>query len=360
MIEDKISQAKARLLLEYPLFGSIATKIELLQNDNLQNFKTNGIKLEYNSDFLANLEPKQLMSVLANSAMHISLKYELRGQNRSNWLWQLAFDYAINDMLLSSNFEPFEGINYQKRFDGMYAEQIYAILADEILRDDLEPNEGEDRQDSSTQNDSLQDEQLFGEMAKSILDDELKKGEKLEFLSRFFSLKSHSNINWRDELKAALTKDSKDNYTLLPPNKKLLYSDIYLPSCISQKFYFTIAIDSSGSIDEVLLGEFVSEINYILSHLTNYEMDLLVCDSKVHLHQKYYSGDNFEVAVVGGGATDFRAVFEFIEKEIFNTSLLIYFSDLDGIFPKNAPNYEVLWVSKSDTKPPFGDLLSLV
>ena len=50
-LQEKISQAKAKLLVEYPLFGTIASKIELTQNDDIQAFKSDGVSLEYNSDF---------------------------------------------------------------------------------------------------------------------------------------------------------------------------------------------------------------------------------------------------------------------------------------------------------------------
>ncbi|MDX9813538.1 MAG: VWA-like domain-containing protein [Sulfurimonas sp.] len=356
----KVSKAKAKLLLEYPFFGSLASKIEIVQNDDLQSFKTDGIKLEINSDFLDSLSTDELMSVLANGAMHITLEFTNRQQNRSSWLWQLAFDYAINDMLLSSGFVEFETQNYQKRFTGMYAEQIYALLRDEILRDELE-YEGEDSKDTKVDEpqDDLADERLFGEEAKLMLDDELAKGEKLEYLERFFKLQKPLEINWRDELKSAITRDSKDNYTLLPPNKKFLYADIYLPSCVSEKFKLVVAIDSSGSIDEQLLGEFVSELNYLVLFLPNYELDVIVCDDRVRSHQKFYSGDSIEVSVSGGGATDFRAVFEFIDTHIDDVNLLLYFSDLDGVFPKYPPNYEVKWVSKNQKDTPFGEVIAL-
>ena len=94
-IENKISQAKAKLLVEYPLFGTIASKLQLIQNDDIQSFKSNGTTLEYNSDFLQKIELSEMESVLANGAMHASLKHEQRKSGRTSWLWQMATDYAI-------------------------------------------------------------------------------------------------------------------------------------------------------------------------------------------------------------------------------------------------------------------------
>ena len=48
-----------------------------------------------------------------------------------------------------------------------------------------------------------------------------------------------------------------------------------------------------------------------------------------------------------------------IEKELFDTTLLLYFSDLDGIFPKYKPLYTVKWVSSKDVNPAFGEVILL-
>ena len=85
-LDVKISQAKAKLLVDYPLFGTIASKIELVLNDDIQAFKSDGIKLEYNSDFIESLSISEMEFVFANGAMHASLAHESRKNNRSGWL----------------------------------------------------------------------------------------------------------------------------------------------------------------------------------------------------------------------------------------------------------------------------------
>lgn len=361
MLNEKISQAKSRLLLKYPFFGTLASKVELIVNDDIANFKSNGIKLEYNQDYLQNLDIPQMEFVFANAAMHSSLSYENRKNNRSSWLWQLATDYAVNDMLVENNLTMPDGANYSKRFSGMYAEEIYAHLKEDILRDELEyeADEINDVKRDEANQYSILEEQLFDEFAKFLLEEELQSGEKIECIERFFKLKKDGKINWRDELKSALERFHKDNYTLMPPSKKLLYKDIYLPSCISDRFKIVVAVDSSGSIDEVLLSEFIGELNYLTTTIQNYEITLLVCDDKIRSHQIFYSGDEVEVYVKGGGATDFRAVFEFIEQNMDDVKILLYFSDLKGVFPSYEPNYEVKWISKNIVDIPFGNIILL-
>ena len=67
-IDSKISQAKAKLLVDYPYFGTIASRLELVLNDDIQASKSDGTKLEYNSDFFNELTLSEMEFVFANGA----------------------------------------------------------------------------------------------------------------------------------------------------------------------------------------------------------------------------------------------------------------------------------------------------
>ncbi len=378
-IDSKISQAKAKLLVDYPLFGTIASKLELVLNDDIQAFKSDGIKLEYNSDFIQNISVSEMEFIFANGAMHASLAHESRRNDRSGWLWQMATDMAINDMLVQNGMDRPHEAQYRERFTGMYAEEIYAELKADILReednleydaddsDDVQNNQNNNSSNESNQgsenqelqSEIIQAEQLFEEFAKATLSAEEKAGALPLHVERFFTLHVDSKIDWREELKYAIDRFYKDDYTLMPPNKKFLYAGIYLPSSTSQRFKLVVAVDSSGSIDEELLNTFLSELNFLMSTINNYEIDLLVCDDKIRSHKTFYNGDILEVEIKGGGGTDFRPVFNFIDDNLQDTKLLLYFSDLDGTFAKDEPNYDVKWVSKNSVEIPFGEIIVL-
>lgn len=378
-LSKKISQAKARLLVDYPYFGTLASKLELVVNDDIEAFKSDGVKLEYNSDYLEGLELGEMEFVFANGAMHASLAHEQRKNNRSGWLWQMATDYAINDMLVENGLELPERALYRVRFKGLYAEEIYAELKDNILRedegleyeadnaDDVNPDESS-KPDSELQNkeqtqeefqEDILKEQLLAEEAISLLESEFNKGEAPRSIERFFTLNGTGKINWRDELKAAIDRFYKDDYVLIPPNKKFLQMNLYIPSCTSQRFKLVVAVDSSGSVDEELLNEFLSELSFLMNTIPNYQIELLVCDEKIHSHDTFYNGDILEVDLKGSGATDFRPVFDFIECELEDTKLLLYFTDLDGVFPKKMPSYEVKWITPKYSEVPFGEIIEL-
>lgn len=365
LLEKKISQAKAKLLVDYPLFGTIASRLELIKNDDIEAFKSDGTTLEYSSDFFQNLTTCEMQFVFANGAMHASLAHENRKNGRSGWLWQLSTDYAINDMLVQNGMSRPYQTHYSKRFEGLYAEEIYAELKDDILRDELE-YEGDDSSDTQPENKNQKNdkkidlnEQLFQEFAKATIDSKTATDEMPLGMQRFFTIKDDAKIDWRKELRVAIDKFHKDDYTLMPPNKKFLHLGIYLPSSSSQKVKFAVAIDSSGSVDESLLSDFLSELNFLMNTISSYEITLFVCDDRIRSKQIFYSGDILEVKILGGGGTDFRPVFESIDKEIQDINLLLYFSDLEGTFPKESPSYDVKWITPKERDIPFGEMIVL-
>ena len=375
LLVQKTSQAKAKLLVDYPYFGTLASKVELVLNDDLESFKSDGKVLEYRKEYLNSLELNELAFIFANAAMHKSLAHENRQNGRSGWLWQMATDMAINDMLVENGLELPYGAQYRVRFKGMYAEEIYAELKSDILREDddleyqaddagdVEPNEKREKEKSPTEEISIEEEilreQLAAEEAITLLESEFKKGEAPTHIDRFFKLDFLGKIDWRDELKSALDRYFKDDYLLIPPNKKFLSQGIYLPSTTSQTFRLVIAIDSSGSVEETLLSEFLSEVNFLMSLVSHYQIELLVCDEKIHSHRTFYSGESLEVDIKGGSGTSFRPVFEFIESEFDDVKLLLYFTDLKGKFPFDEPNYNVKWISQKEEEVPFGEVIVL-
>jgi predicted metal-dependent peptidase len=138
----------------------------------------------------------------------------------------------------------------------------------------------------------------------------------------------------------------------MPPSKKLLYMGTYLPSLYSEQLRLTIAIDSSGSVDEALLAAFMGEIESLMLTFPDYEIEVIVCDAKIHAVQSYHSGERLAYELRGGGATDFRPVFDHLKNS--DTQLLLYFTDAEGRFPDQEPLYEVVWVLAEERDTPFG------
>ena len=121
---------------------------------------------------------------------------------------------------------------------------------------------------------------------------------------------------------------------------------------------FVIAIDTSGSCSGALVRTFVERTYSILRNQTAFgdkmNIHLIQCDNAIRSATKVTSlsqlqkyEDSFWVR--GGGGTDFRPVFDYVELlldkgEFEDLRGMIYFTDGYGIFPSHAPDYDVAFV----------------
>ena len=382
-VEQKIAKAKTRLVVKHPYFGMLASRLKCEAAD-MEAFLSDGRTLQYNEAYFAEEPVETIEFALANSVMHHVLSHENRRVSRQGWLWQLATDYAINSILKENGFAIPERANYDDRFSGMYAEEIYAQLKDEIRNEDYNDDESNeegfneqnknrikeqaprDGDDKKEQKFPLPPAELDPETEQEwarAMEEALKKvqerGEIPGGIERLFEIDNEKSVDWRSELYHAINRYLKSDYTFARPNKKAICNGIYLPSTYSERLDLAVAIDSSGSVDEELLGRFISELESLLLSFLDVAIDLLICDARVQGVYRFLSGEPLEFSVKGGGGTDFRPAFDYIESQGLHPSLLIYFTDAKGSFPDTAPSYETIWVVSEAYEVPFGRVVVL-
>ncbi len=392
---EKIQKAKARLMLDHPYFGTVASSLKLEKNNEILTFSSNGEIMRYNSEYLDRLSVTEVEFVMANGAMHAVLQHQDRTAGRTKWLWQTATDYVVNGMLVKNGMQPPVYANYEPKFEGMYAEEVYEMLRAEMMdsqesmaqeeqqvtdTDDTTAeslhmqkewtptsdtdNKGQDntsneKQESNSTPDLEELSEELREHFEQIFQKNKRQGtlpKDLKFLvPEYFS----HTIDWREFLYGYIASHAKSTYSFTPPNMKYLYRGIYLPSLSSDLLRIIVAIDTSGSVDETLLGTFLGEVSSMMQQYPNYEIDLITADAKIQSHKVFLPGEALEYEVGGGGGTDFRPVFEFIDQEINYPTLLLYFTDGEGTFPNEEAPYDVLWVMPKVIEVPFGEVVSL-
>jgi predicted metal-dependent peptidase len=352
-LQDKIQKAKSRLMLEHPYFGTIASSLSIELDEDIESFASDGERLRYNDDYFDSVGADGIEFALANGAMHKVLGHQSRIGERYEWLWQLATDYTINSILLHNGLALPPNANFQDRFDSMYAEEIYEILHLEIPQEEQdqaqETYQSKKEQNSSHNDDDELLEQIFQKMkAQGRLPKDIEY-----LLPEYFS----NQIEWRDILYRYIASYAKDSFSFMPPNMKYLYRGIYLPSLSSDLLRIVIAIDSSGSVDDRLLSIFIAEVESIVQQYINFEIDIIVADSKIQSHRVFLSGEILEYTIKGRGGTDFGVVFEYIDEQIDYPSMLLYFTDGYGTFPIQEPHYDTLWIMPHEIEVPFGEVL---
>lgn len=357
-IESRINRAKANLVVDQPYFGTIVSYFSSKQNDDIEKYKSTLGVFEYNDTYINSLSEDELSFVLTSVAMHQALSHELRRENRMPWLWELSKDYAINALLVNNGFEPPDSVNYDFRFDDMSAEAIYTILENEI--DDN--SDVHHTKDIKYEPQKYEEEQYleFEDVSAQLLNRAKLIGDMPLGIDILVPRIKESKINWRDELYECIESAVKFDYSLLPPNKRFQYLGVALPSLSSNVVKIVVAIDSSGSVDGSMLSAFLSEVESIMNSFENFEIDLIVADAKVHEHHIITPGDELSYTLKGGGGTNFENTFKYIDENIDDVTLLLYFTDGMGNSPKDEPNYECVWaMSENEISVPFGRVVLL-
>ena len=130
---------------------------------------------------------------------------------------------------------------------------------------------------------------------------------------------------------------------------------------------FVIALDTSGSVQGELVQKFIEKTYNILMQTESFfkkiNLHIIQCDAQIQEDVKITSRQEFDeyienMNLLGFGGTDFRPVFTYVEqlrkeKEFTNLKGLIYFTDGDGTFPQQMPDYPTAFVFvDNDDEPP--------
>jgi predicted metal-dependent peptidase len=166
-------------------------------------------------------------------------------------------------------------------------------------------------------------------------------------------------IPWQHILRKFVAMSIKAGHKMSWKRPNRRYESTQKGKLPARKVALTIAIDTSGSIGDEDLNDFISEIKSIQQCYKS-DVTILECDADVQKKYKLTPFSKVDTKFKGRGGTDFKPIFDYIKKECIKTDVLIYFTDMYGDFPTKAPNYPTLWVSTSDiVNAPFGTVLSI-
>jgi predicted metal-dependent peptidase len=173
-------------------------------------------------------------------------------------------------------------------------------------------------------------------------------------------------MNWKQIITKYVRSILPYDNSFTKPNKKFLANNLILPGTIKESIDIVIALDTSGSISDDELRQFLSEMKGIAKSHSNVKMTIIQADSEIHKvsdinTQSISELVNFEIK--GRGGTAHEPVFEYIKKKIVQCKLLIAFtdgySDIDSL---DKPNYDVIWGLTSngtDKQMKFGKVVRL-
>jgi predicted metal-dependent peptidase len=171
-------------------------------------------------------------------------------------------------------------------------------------------------------------------------------------------------VNWRVLLQDFVNTAARTDYSWIHPNPRYISQGIYLPGLYAQTMgSIVVALDTSGSVSQDQLTQFSAEISAMLETYDT-TLEVIYADTKVRSQETFTRADlPLTLSPKGGGGTDFRPVFDLVEKQGMAPCYLVYLTDLCcDRFPDRSPAYPVLWVNTERFRwkdPPFGRVVDM-
>lgn len=184
-------------------------------------------------------------------------------------------------------------------------------------------------------------------------------------LESFVKTVLEPRVSWQEHIVSLFArKIGSGGYDWKRPDRRLIVRDIYAPGR-SGFGCNTIVVggDSSGSVNDLTIAMFFGELAGMLEDLRPKRIVVMWCDHQVHRVDEIEDAcdiiDCRRKGVPGRGGTSFIPVFEEIAAMGLQPDALIYLTDMDGCFPKHAPDYPVIWGSIRGKEAPFGDVVEI-
>jgi predicted metal-dependent peptidase len=189
-------------------------------------------------------------------------------------------------------------------------------------------------------------------------------GDMPGWMSRIFSNLSEPKVNWRKELYDLHTSMRPVDYSFAKLKRPYVFFGAGCPTVsVPGLGQIAMFIDTSGSITAEMLTDAASELHSIWKTLRPECIHIAYVDAEVANTQCIGPDDEFTLEPKGGGGTDFRPAFDWVEKEALDIGMGIYFTDGYGSFPDKEPPYPVIWLVLAGGAPdesfPFGRVLRL-
>ena len=395
-IETKLSAARTRLILDRPFLGALVLRLPMTATrpERCKTIGTDVRALYYNPEYISNLSLEQTQFVLAHEALHCALSHFARRQHRVKHRWDIACDLAINPLLIKDGLKPPPGVLLKSGFEGMMAEEIYPYIEDD-MQDETHDEHFYDQENRSSGSSSGsqpldQDQeqgggagaagsegesQSSGEGPRPLSETEqeqlavqwrqrlagaaqqaMQAGKLGGAMARLVDYLLQPQMPWRSVLAHYMSSIARDDYSYSRPSSRRGDPAIY-PSLRSGQVNVMVALDTSGSISDDDMREFISEIDAIKSQVRA-RVTLQACDAKLVEGGPwiYEPWEEFQLPkkFVGGGGTEFAPIFEWVDQSDEQPDLLIYFTDARGPMPGQQPHYPVIWLVKGKQSVPWG------
>lgn len=372
--KDEVQEAvNTKLWIKHSFLAAMSARVgtEFVEEDIEQIGWTDGKTISVNWKYISESEKYQDMSVdnlifvICHEIGHLlNLTVDRRG-GRHHKFWNFATDYSINsdlinncdghgkpkpigemyysDKLITPENPKGQAWLYDEKYRNMTCEQIYEKLIEEFKKD----HGGKTPEQVEQEMSDAVDEWLKNHCQGGQLDDHIPQdsmdetdkgrvkaqveavqkqmggqqaGKADSFLERAFEfLFQEPPFDWRGFLNNYLKAFLKSDFTWKKPSRRSWGGGYILPGSNTDKHIkLGIAIDTSGSVGDKEVHEFLAHIAKIMHSFKSFDIDVWCFSTKVHEETlKNYTKTsqdqikNYELASLGG--TEIKSNFRWIE-----------------------------------------------
>lgn len=374
-----IAKARAGLIIDRPFFASLLLPMPISESEEISTFATDGDSIIYNAEFADSLTLEEMTFVLAHETLHCVFDHMGNRGSRCPNKWNIAADYIINDILVNEKIGKMPKMGLYDpalvvKGNG-HTEGVYKLLPDSASKKkpgtsggsldsvlDAGSDMGTKPVDAATLAQKASDMKVRVIQAKNAAK---MQGKLSSGLERLVSEIVKPVVDWREVLRRFVSERAKIDYSFARPKRRFLGEDLYLPSLTGEKMgSLTVAVDCSGSVDDILLAKFAAEINAIKQDAHPSRIEVIYFDSKVLRPAEIFEAEQDVIlSPIGGGGTAFSPVFKYINAQSEAPVAVVFLTDLCCNDFGPTPEYPVLWAvleGNKNLEAPFGEIVEVV
>jgi predicted metal-dependent peptidase len=369
--QQSLSKISKELMLKEPYYGFFLIMLNKMWRKDLPTagVSKNGInyQLAINEEFWTSLSEKHQMGLLKHELLHIAFGHLVSfGSFRNKKLANVAMDMEINQYIDPEylpdggiDINNYEDLNLDKKAGCRYYYDKLQQLKDEKDKDGTCGNEEMDKLLDNIDNGDVPDHSTWeefddlSEAEKKLIE---KQIQKVLSDAKEQTIKKRGNVpgeiegviiieeivkpkfDWRSYVRR-FSGTSTKVFTKKIRRKENRRYDENPGLKIKMKQHMLLAIDTSGSVSDTELNEFMNEIHHI--YKAGVDITIVQCDTSINSIEEY-KGKN-ELNVKGRGGTEFDPVLDYYNANQKKYTSLVYFTDGE-CYTSVKPKGRILWV----------------
>ena len=368
---QSLSKISKELMLKEPYYGFFLIMLNKVWRKDLPTAGVSKQNINYqlaiNEEFWTGLSDMHKMGLLKHELLHIAFGHLTSFSSFSNKkLANVAMDMEINQYIEDSwlpeggiRIEDYEDLKLDKRAGCRYYYDQLLRLQDEKDKNGTTGNQGMDKLLDDIANGDIPDHSTWEEFddmtdaEKKLIE---KQVQKILQDAKEQTIKKRGNMpgeieglivveefvapkfDWKGYLRRFTGVSTKVFTKKIRRKENRRYEDN--PGLkIKMRQHMLLAIDTSGSVSDTELAEFMNEIHHI--YKVGVDITVVQCDTSIKSIEPY-RGKN-EINVLGRGGTEFDPVLDYYNANLKKYTSLVYFTDGE-CYTSVRPRGKVLWV----------------